>query len=521
MNTKSNTQNARERARKKYAGFEDDVKTRSAKSGRSDGKKPRWTPAKLWIPGDHYDLTAAFGVEPSLKPHGQGALSEQFWSRLYAEQNYIIYEPVECEFYRYNSANGAWSVTDPELIRREIIEGIEAAADLWRMGDLKKQCTERTLKGVLALLKGQIHAGDFFAGRPRHAIHAANCMIVFDGDGSHHEEKFAPEFRSRNASPIRFKRGAKCERFEKAMLGHLAVDTQELLQQYAGQILLGYNHSQTILLLIGGENSSKTAHLRLFAGLIGRHNACELRTRFLAERFEIGRYAGKTLLCGADVPYNFLSTEGADALKKLVGDDILTGESKRSNRLIDMEGRFNVAVSSNCKLLVKLHDDEGAWERRLAAADFPNPYKGDRVQEIHEVLLKAEGSGILNWALEGAEKLIAQGGQITLSDRQQNLVDDLIKESNSLPIFIRSKLVKTTDADDDLTTEELYAGYIEFCTDHQWGVPSVFVFQKDVPPLMLRIWNVPKVHNIERPSRKALNGYNFVRFRTDADADPF
>jgi hypothetical protein len=101
-------------------------------------------------------------------------------------------------------------VTDPELVRREIIEGIEAAANLWRMPKLKNQCTERTLKGVMSLLKGHIHAKGFFANRPRYVIHAANCMIVFDKDGSYHEEAFAPEFRSRNASPIPFKEDAEC-----------------------------------------------------------------------------------------------------------------------------------------------------------------------------------------------------------------------------------------------------------------------------------------------------------------------
>jgi hypothetical protein len=496
------------------------AKPKPAPSEQSDSKKPRWTTARLWIPGDPHEAITAFDVEPSLKASGTGPLSEQFWSRLYAAQNYVIYESVECEFYRYNPGNGAWIVTEPELVRREIIEGIETAANLWRMPKLKNQCTERTLKGVMSLLKGHIHAKDFFANRPRYVIHAANCMIVFDKDGSYHKEAFAHTFRSRNASPIPFKEDAECQRFEEAMLGHLEKDTKDLLQQYAGQILLGYNYSQTILILRGEPDSGKTEFLRLSEEMIGSQNVCELRTEHLGQRFETGRFVGKTLLTGADVPHDFLSNKSAHALKGLVGGDHLTGEGKNSNKNLDMYGTFNVAASANCELLVKIHKDQDAWRKRLRIADFTEKFQGGKVDDIHKVLVAAEGSGILNWMLKGAQKLISQDGQITLSNRQQNLVDDLLMQSDALGIFIRSEIVKTNNGDDDLTVDEIYTEFAQYCLGREWECPSKEQAQREISTLMSKVWSIPKSHDIERPKVKSARGFHYVRFRTSSDFDP-
>jgi putative DNA primase/helicase len=52
-------------------------------------------------------------------------------------------------------------------------------------------------------------------------------------------------------------------------------------------------------------------------------------TRVLNERFEIGRFHGKTLLTACDVPGMFLQHSAAQAIKKLTGHDFIPGEVKR------------------------------------------------------------------------------------------------------------------------------------------------------------------------------------------------
>jgi hypothetical protein len=476
--------------------------------------KPEHPVACLWIPRNHMEL--GLGL-PCTK-----ALSEPFWSRLYARQHWIIYEPDEKRFYRYIDSTGAWDSFDVESLRKDLVEGIEAAAAIWNSAPMRYLCTERNLRGMIELLKGEVHSRGFFANPPRHCIHAANCMIRFDEHGSYQQKEFSPDFRSRAPSPFKYVKDAICPQFQKKMLGHLGEDTRTLIQKSTGQCLLGFNHSQTILLLNGVADSSKTELIRVIAGLVGLHNVEEMRTQFLSDRFEIGRFVGKTLLTGADVPADFLSTKAAHNLKKLVGGDILTGEVKGSNRLLSMLGHFNTIVGSNSTLLVRLEGDLGAWLKRLLIADFTHCFNGDKVENIHEVLLREEGSGILKWALDGAQMLLAdlrEAGRIRLTDRQRRLVENLLMESDSLQLYLRSELVKTADSNDTLTTDELYTGYASFCVNRTWSVPAKAAIERLIPTLMTQIWSLTKSHDLERPGAKSLRGYHYVRPRKPNDPD--
>ena len=109
----------------------------------------------------------------------------------------------------------------------------------------------------------------------------------------------------------------------------------------------------------------------IITGIIGPQNARELRTKYLDDRFEIGRCVGKTLLVGSDARANFLSEEGADKLKSLVGGDLLEAERKTSNAEFTIEGVFNTIITSNSRLGVRLQGDESAWQRRLSHIALP------------------------------------------------------------------------------------------------------------------------------------------------------
>jgi hypothetical protein len=69
-----------------------------------------------------------------------------------------------------------------------------------------------------------------------------------------------------------------------------------------------------------------------------------LRPDLLAERFELGRLYGKSLLYGADVPDNFLNCKGASVLKALTGGDPVTLEFKGSNETPQIICRFNAIL---------------------------------------------------------------------------------------------------------------------------------------------------------------------------------
>jgi hypothetical protein len=377
----------------------------------------------------------------------KGALSklnEPFWAAYYARQELeLLFEPNEQEFYSYDETTGLFVVRSPDLIRKKLAAQILEAGRLWDgLSALERFRNDTHLHGVLKHLRGEVEMPEAFKAAGR-IVHLSNCVLVFNEDGSFENKPFSPSFRSRNRSPIAYDPNAECPQFKTKILGHIEEDDRDLLQQYGGQCLLGRNHTQRILILDGIGSASKSTFVLLTRGVIGAANTYELRTKHLAERFEIGRMIGKTMLLGADVKANFLSEEGAYRLKALVGGDTLEAEPKTSNKRFSISGIFNVMLTCNSRLRVHLEGDESAWRRRLAIVRCEQPFNLPKIPDIDQILLRREGSGILNWFLEGTQKLlrsIQQTGDIALSTRQLERVHALLSESDSLRIYLRENL---------------------------------------------------------------------------------
>lgn len=86
--------------------------------------------------------------------------------------------------------------------------------------------TEQNRRDIVSLLRGVVEKTDFFVNRP-HAIHAANCMLIFE-NGDIVRKPFGPEFRSRNQLTVTYDPKATCNRFETELLGP-ALDADDLV----------------------------------------------------------------------------------------------------------------------------------------------------------------------------------------------------------------------------------------------------------------------------------------------------
>src|SRR5205823_2946119 len=186
----------------------------------------------------------------------------------------------------------------------------------------------------------------------------------------------------------------------------------------------------------------KGTFIRVLNGIIGARNVGMLRPDLLGGRFEVGRLGDKSLLYGADVPDNFLNCKGASVLKALTGGDPVTLEFKGSNERPQIICRFNAVVTCNSRLTVRLEGDAAAWRRRLVIIEFRMPKPETVIADLSERILAEEGPGVLNFLLDGLDKIRAAGWQLVLNDEQQKLVDDLLLESEGDGVFAKECLEK-------------------------------------------------------------------------------
>lgn len=471
-----------------------------------------------WERANDAKLRQLYGEPFYTKEEGAvSSINEGYWAGLYGAENTLLYEPDEKTFYEYHADTGLYAVESVDVIRMKMSNRMLEASRQSNVFDLQKKRTANTLNNVISHLRGIVERRGAFAER-RRVIHLANGMIVFNG-GEAELRPFSPEFRSRNRSPIAFDENARCERFlNELVVPAVHPEDVELLQKFAGMFLLGYNPAQRLLILDGESARGKTQLANVMQGLVGMVNVTQLRTKHLAERFELFRYLKKTLLVGVDVEADFLSTKGAAVLKGLVGGDWFDAEQKGGTGCFQVQGVFNVVITSNARLRVRLQGDLGAWKRRVTIVRYEAPPPVKKIPDFGAYLVRTEGSGILNWALLGVQKVLAEipdeGGDFVLTERQRGVVESLLAESDSLRYFLQERVV--ADSRGDVTVNELVEDYAAYCPEKKWQALPITEVQNKIETLMLDLFGVTKRHDVKR-NGKNQRGFSGVKLRAGGE----
>lgn len=490
-----------------------------------------------WRKSEFEELTETHGEPWHVTKKGVVTLNPPFFVGKYAIEHTVLFEPDEEEFYDYDFRRGLWVRDSEDSIRwkfsqdfRKVAVEAQKSGTLASATQLETKRTNAFLQGLVCQLKGCVERRQAFT-REAGVVHVANGMLDVRKSPPV-ISPFAPAFFSRNQINVTLDEAAKCPRF-LAELIESAVDPEDvsLLQRWAGQLLLGKNLTQRIMILTGKEGRGKSTLINVLKEIIGQANVVGLRTEHLAERFELWNYVGKTFLIGADVPGGFLMTEGAHVLKALVGKDVLTAE-KKSGDSITIIGDFNVGLTANSRLRVKLDGDAGAWRRRLLIVNYERSAPARPDPLFLEKLIASEASGILNWMIEGAMMLLAEieeMGGIKLTDRQRDRVDSLLAESDSVREFAR-KAVASADPLSTVTTQELSTAYVHYCEERGWNPLPTRKLEGALPDAILEIHRASKRNDILRDAKNQ-RGYRGIRLlavpvptegkEEDPDASPF
>ena len=462
-----------------------------------------------WVKSD-FDLVVEADGEPfTVSDRGGVVLNQMFFVRKYALENHVLFDSGLGEFFQYDPQDGLWKKQSVETIKRGFLDALTAAAIETGVSSIFVKRTDGCVAGLVSLLRATVETRDAFSKRPA-AIHVANGMICFDGDDVT-LKTFHPDYLSRNQCPFAFDPDANCPRFKKELLeSALEPDDIGLLQKWAGAVMLGHNAAQRFLLMLGTPGGGKSSVMNILERTIGLQNVSQLRTEHLADKFELFSFVGKTLLTGKDVASDFLMQKGAHVLKALVGHDLLEAEKKGFNERVLLRGDFNVGITCNTDLNIRLQGDAGAWRRRLLVIKYERPAPAKKNVRFSDELLEQEGHGILRWIVEGAIALLddlSEFGDYHLSNRQKEQVDRLMDQSDSVRHFVREGVGRSKG--EDVAAADLLVGYYEFCEVRGWQPFPTNDLRMQLPKHMLEIHKSNSRNDIKR-GEKSVRGYKHV-----------
>jgi hypothetical protein len=181
-----------------------------------------------------------------------------------------------------------------------------------------------------------------------------------------------------------------------------------------------------------------------------------------------------------------------------------------------LEERKHVRTSGVAIGFTAVGDSE-AWARRLLWIDFTQPKAAKVIHGFDGWLLEHEGSGILNWMLEGAVKLLAvldRHEPFPMTAEQRQRVDNLLSESDAARKFITTCVQRSPFPLDCITATDLFSAYLTFCDERGWSPLSQRAFEMKAKDLMVQVHRAcPTKHLNQKEGFGGQRGYQGVTLK--------
>lgn len=431
----------------------------------------------------------------------------------------LRYVTAENSFYRYfpeghgNEKEGTWEFLTLTEVHREILE--------WAV---KKEI--RRVSPDLNEIRGAMDYMRPLGLFPQHnfstnPLHVKNGMLFFE------EEELVPvnpAYFSRAKLPVLHdsKAGGKPRRFHQFLdEAGLTDEDKSLLQLWCGFVLLGDNSVHKIMMFTGDAGSGKSTLIELLERMLGHESIATLNIERLDDRFELGSFFERRLLVAKDVSADALNSQAAYMLKALSGDSLIKAEIKHQNRRVSLKGPFNIAITSNSNLFIKLQGDAPAWHRRLIILNFHKKKGLKRENKLSDKMFKDEGSAILNWMIKGAIRaraILDEKVEFPETSEQNKRINELLRLSDSVKAFVDEDL--QSEAKGTITTQDLYQAYENYCACNRVVPAPRGAFEREIVLRIQESWGGKKSMVKDPATGSPCRGYLGVSFKSPATPTP-
>lgn len=242
------------------------------------------------------------------------------------------------------------------------------------------------------------------------------------------------------------------------------------LQEYAGLCLWHTEQRfKKACFLIGPTDSGKGTFLRAIEAVLGTENVAHQSLKKLTtSRWATDKIYGKWVNLRNEVTPGGL--KNVQLFKELTGGGDTVDAEDKGTSVYEFEVKQKFMFSTNRFPEVKDADD--AFFNRCLFVEFPETVPTDELDPDLDDDLADEAPVILNWMIEGLQRLLANGhfsNELTIEEKKA------ITKSFGSPItqFVYELLEVTGDSEDVIHKKELYNVFSRFCDFHEFGETPV------------------------------------------------
>lgn len=257
--------------------------------------------------------------------------------------------------------------------------------------------------------------------------------------------------------PYNYDPYATCPQFLKFLNEVLpSTSTQQVVQEFCGYCFTSNVKAEKMLVLKGNGSNGKSVLMSILIHLFGDENVSQSELSSVTTDAE-----RRSLLENKLVNISSESNKELDpaVLKKMVsGEQVDIRQLYKGSRPMTAIPKFITSYN-----VMPKPEQTNAFFRRWILVPFLQTFTGKNADKDLDKKLMTELPGILNWALEGLNRFVANGYNFTVSEECENELDKFRKSGDSVAMFVDDRC----EAYNGKSTigSELYEAYKFYCLE--------------------------------------------------------
>jgi putative DNA primase/helicase len=284
-------------------------------------------------------------------------------------------------------------------------------------------------------------------------------------------------------------------------------DSKLLLQQWFGYVLSGRTDLQKLMYLKGLPRSGKGTVARILTALLGARNVVGPTFDSFGAGFGMELLVRAQLAVVGDARF----TGDAKVMQAAIGKILsITGEDR-----LNVDRKYKTTWSGTLPTRLMLLSNEMPWFRdsssaivdRMLLLIFKESFVG-REDHTLELRLRAELSGIFNWALEGYRELVIADGRFTRPASSAEVLDEFRESVSPIEAWLGQECARS-DEDGFVSAGALYTRWCDWCDEngHKPGAVNGFL------RLVQTVWPSVKRHPVTvRVDGKVMKVWEGIRY---------
>lgn len=272
-----------------------------------------------------------------------------------------------------------------------------------------------------------------------------------------------PQYFNLTSVPFDYDAAAECPNWLAFLAEQWGEDPEstQLLQEFFGLVISGKTSFQKALQLIGPKRSGKSTIMRILTALVGANNVVGPTLQDFSQNFGLSMMTDKTLAVIGDARGR-IEGQTASKLLSITGEDVIQVDRKNRD---PWSGKLPVRLVILSNELVNFGDP--TLVSRFLTIKTTRSFIGQEDTTLGE-RLNAELAGILNWAIEGLERLEARG-HFVQPESTKYLVEAQTNRSSSLEDFLEEYCAVAVTAEEHqdkgfrVTKDELFSAWRAYC----------------------------------------------------------